>query len=232
MSQKKRISGRIFISHPHWDHINALPYFVPLYVPGNEFEILGAAHGEITMRKMISDQMDGIYFPVTMREFGASVTFRDIGEQELEIDGVAIKTMLLAHPGRCLGYRVRTGGRTICYVTDNELFPAGLPQHDPHYRGQLAEFVGGADVLISDATYLDEAYGPKAGWGHSAVGELVRLSHEAGVKQLHLFHHDPDQTDDDIDRKLDEAGRLLASLGSQTTCVVPAEGDVISLRLQ
>jgi phosphoribosyl 1,2-cyclic phosphodiesterase len=232
MSQKKRISGRIFISHPHWDHINALPYFVPLYVPGNEFEILGAAHGDISMRRMIGDQMGGIYFPVTMREFGASVTFRDIGEQELEIDGVAIKTMLLAHPGRCLGYRVRTGGRTICYVTDNELFPAGLPQHDAHYRGQLAEFVGGADVLISDATYLDEAYGPKAGWGHSAVGELVRLSHEAGVKQLHLFHHDPDQTDDDIDRKLDEAGRLLVSLGSQTTCVVPAEGDVISLRLQ
>ena len=37
--------AHIFISHPHWDHINALPFFAPLYVPGNEFEILGAATG-------------------------------------------------------------------------------------------------------------------------------------------------------------------------------------------
>jgi phosphoribosyl 1,2-cyclic phosphodiesterase len=176
--------------------------------------------------------MDGIYFPVTMREFGARVSFRDIGEQDLEIDGVEIRTMLLAHPGRCLGYRLRAGGRTICYVTDNELFPADLPQHDAHYRGRLADFVSGADILISDATYLDEAYGTKVGWGHSAVGEIVRLGHEAGVKQLHLFHHDPDQTDDDIDRKKEQAGRILQALGSQTTCIIPAEGALISLRLQ
>jgi phosphoribosyl 1,2-cyclic phosphodiesterase len=232
MAQKKRVSAHLFISHPHWDHINALPYFTPLYVPGNEFEILGPAHGEISMRKLIGDQMDGIYFPVTMREFGASVSFRDIGEQEIGIDGIAIQTMLLSHPGRCLGYRLKAGGRTICYVTDNELFPAGAPQHDMHYRGRLAEFVAGADILISDATYSDEGYPAKAGWGHSAVGEVVRLSHEAGVEQLHLFHHDPDQTDDDIDQKLEAAERILVSLGSRTRCVAPAEGDAVSLRLR
>ena len=219
----------IFISHPHWDHINAFPYFVPLFVPGNAFEVIGAAHGDISLQKMIGDQMDSIYFPVTMREFGARVTFREIGEQSLEVDGVTVSTMLLAHPGRCLGYRVEIGERTLCYVTDNELYPSDMPQHDAHYREQLRTFVKDADVLITDTTYMDEAYRGKVGWGHSGIGEVVRLSHEAGVKELHLFHHDPDQTDDDIDLKRDAAVRMLASLGSATRCVAPAEGDVITI---
>jgi phosphoribosyl 1,2-cyclic phosphodiesterase len=231
MGQKKRISAHIFISHPHWDHINAFPYFVPLFVQGNEFEILGAAHGAISLQKMISDQMDSIYFPVTMREFGARVSFREIGAQQSEVDGIAVRSMLLSHPGQCLGYRVETGGRVLCYVTDNELFPPDLPQHSAHYRQQLVAFVQDADVLITDTTYTDEAYRSKIGWGHSAIGEVVRLSHDAGVKQLHLFHHDPDQSDDDIDRKLEASTRLLAALGSATTCIAPAEGDVITIPL-
>jgi phosphoribosyl 1,2-cyclic phosphodiesterase len=232
MAQKKRISARIFISHPHWDHINAFPYFVPLFMQGNEFEIVGAAHGETSLRKMISDQMDGIYFPVTMREFGAQVSFREIGEQQIEVEGITVRSMLLSHPGRCLGYRVETGGRALCYVTDNELFPADLPQHNAHYRQQLVEFVRDADVLITDTTYMDAAYRGKIGWGHSAVGEVARLSHDAGVKELHLFHHDPDQSDDDIDLKLKAAERLLADLGSTTRCVAPAEGDIVTIQLR
>jgi phosphoribosyl 1,2-cyclic phosphodiesterase/ActR/RegA family two-component response regulator len=232
MEQKKRISAHIFISHPHWDHINAFPYFGPLFMQGNEFEIIGAAHGDISLRRMISDQMDSIYFPVTTREFGAHVSFREIGEQQLEVAGISVNSMLLCHPGQCLGYRVETGGRVLCYVTDNELFPSDLPQHNAHYRQQLLTFVEGADVLITDTTYMDEAYRGKVGWGHSAVGEVARLGHDAGVKELHLFHHDPDQTDDDIDRKLEAAGRLLSGWGSATKCVAPAEGDIVTIPLR
>jgi phosphoribosyl 1,2-cyclic phosphodiesterase len=231
MAQKKRISAHIFISHPHWDHINAFPYFAPLFMQGNEFEVLGAAHGEISLQKMISDQMDSIYFPVTMREFGARVSFREIGEQRLEVEGVTVRSMLLSHPGRCLGYRVEIGGRVLCYVTDNELFPSDLPQHDAHYRQQLVAFVKDADVLITDTTYTDEAYRDKIGWGHSAIGEVVRLAHDAGVKELHLFHHDPDQTDDDIDRKLQASQSQLVTLGSVTKCMAPAEGDILTIPL-
>lgn len=78
MAKRSRVTARIFISHPHWDHIDALPYFAPVYVPGNAFEILGATHGDVPMRQMISTQMDGVYFPVTMREFAARVYFRDL----------------------------------------------------------------------------------------------------------------------------------------------------------
>src|SRR6202034_1080732 len=69
MAEKaSRITARILISHPHWDHINALPFFVPLYIQGNDFEICGDGHGALGMEALIGAQMDGVYFPVTMRE--------------------------------------------------------------------------------------------------------------------------------------------------------------------
>jgi len=70
---------------------------------GNSFEICGASHGDITTRGLISAQMDGVYFPITTREFAADVQYRDLAEGEYDIGGVPVRTMLLSHPGNCLG---------------------------------------------------------------------------------------------------------------------------------
>ena len=220
-----RIEGKIFISHPHWDHINALPFFAPLYMQGNEFEILGASHGDLTMRELISAQMDSVYFPITMREFAARVYFRDLKEEALNVDGIVIKTKLLNHPGQCLGYRVEYKHRSVCYVTDNELYLPDHPNYNRHYVDGLIQFVEGADILVTDTCYTDEDYPTKVGWGHSGLSQVIEVAHDAGVEALHLFHHDPDQSDDDIDAKLDAARNLLAQRNSRTTVLAPAEGD-------
>jgi phosphoribosyl 1,2-cyclic phosphodiesterase/CheY-like chemotaxis protein len=230
LAQKRgKLEAKIFISHPHWDHINALPFFVPLYVPGNEFEILGASHPHRTMRELISAQMDDIYFPITIKEFGSHVYFRDLNEETIDIDGITIKTKLLSHPGNCLGYRVEYEGRSVCYVTDNELFLPDGPRYDAHYVSQLTAFLNKADVLITDCTYTDEEYERKIGWGHSCVSQVAELAHYAEVETLYLFHHDPDQSDDAIDAKLEMATRALESMRSKTKCVAPAETDVLKL---
>jgi len=224
-----RLTAKVFISHPHWDHINALPFFAPMYIPGNEFEVLGARHGDITMREVISAQMDGIYFPITIREFGATVYFRDLGEETIELEGIIIRSMLLNHPGNCLGYRVEWAGKVICYITDNELFLPDNPMHNPDYVERLANFCRGADLLITDTTYTDEEYVSKVTWGHSCTSQVANLAHLAEVKTLHLFHHDPDQNDDDIDAKLKQARASLTRLGSDTLCEAPVEGSSIRL---
>jgi phosphoribosyl 1,2-cyclic phosphodiesterase/CheY-like chemotaxis protein len=218
---KKRINAKLFISHPHWDHINAIPFFVPLYIQGNVFEIYGSSHGDLTMEQMISAQMDGVYFPITIQEFASSLSFVDLKEETFEIDDITIKTMLLSHPGYCLGYRVEYGGRVVCYVTDNELFNEDDEFYDPSYVRKLTRFVEGADILITDSTFTDEEYVTKVGWGHSAISEVVNLAHDANVKTLCLFHHDPDQTDEDIDAKFEAAKKILTDLGSKTVCLAP-----------
>jgi phosphoribosyl 1,2-cyclic phosphodiesterase/CheY-like chemotaxis protein len=222
---RQRMTAKIFISHPHYDHINALPFFAPLYVQGNDFEIIGARHGDKDMRALVSAQMEDVFFPITMREFGARVYFRNVAQGEHDFDRVKVRTMLLSHPGHCLGYRIEYRERSICYVTDNELFPKWTPYHDAHYFEQLSDFVAGADVLITDATYTDEEYKSKVKWGHSCLSEVARLATHAEVEALHLFHHDPGQTDDDIDEKLATTRQLLEELGSAVTCVAPSEGQ-------
>ena len=221
--QREALHAKIFISHPHWDHINALPFFVPLYIPGNEFEVFGASHGSVTMRELISAQMDGVYFPIRIKEFAARTYFRDLREETFRINDILVKTMLLSHPGTCLGYRLEYKNRSICYITDNELFPEGSRDYNGNYWGKLTEFVRGTDILITDATYTDEEYLKKVKWGHSAVSQVAKLAHDAQVKELHLIHHDPDQNDDAIDAKLKTAQDLLAEWNSKTRCIAPQE---------
>lgn len=228
--KRQRLEAKIFISHPHWDHINALPFFTPLYIPGNEFEVLGASHGNISMRQMISAQMDGIYFPIRLKQFGARVYFRDLEEEDFSLgDGITIKTKLLNHPGKCLGYRVEYKGRSICYVTDNELDLEDSEFYNPFYVKNLTSFIRGTDILITDTTYTDEEYVTKVGWGHSCISRVVDLAHSGEVKQLLLFHHDPDQTDADIDRKLQAAVSQLDERNSATRCLAPTEGQVFKV---
>ena len=130
---RERLSARVFISHTHWDHINTIPFFAPLYVRGNQIEIFGPYQGDLTIERAISAQMESVYFPVTIREFGARLMFRDLREETLEFGPVRIDTMLLRHPGYCLGYRLSCRGRVICYITDNELYLPTDPRHDPRY---------------------------------------------------------------------------------------------------
>ncbi|WP_054773402.1 MBL fold metallo-hydrolase [Methylogaea oryzae] len=169
--------------------------------------------------------MDDVYFPVTVREFAARVYFRDIREETINIGAFEVKSILLNHPGACLGYRVNYNGYSVCYVTDNELYPADNAYYNAEYNEGLVEFIRDADILITDCTYLDEEYPDKMGWGHSCTREVAHLAHAANVRALHLFHHDPAQDDAAIDRKLAQAEWHLANLKSSVVCICPREGS-------
>jgi CheY-like chemotaxis protein len=225
----QRFSARIFVSHTHWDHINTVPFFAPLYIRGNQIEIFGPYQGDLTIERAISAQMESVYFPVTTREFGSHLTFRDLREEVLEFGPVRVETMLLSHPGYCLGYKLTARKRTVCYITDNELYLESDRRHNPRYVEQLTKFVQGADVLITDTTYRDAEYPAKVDWGHSCVSEVAKLAARAEVKRLHLYHHDVDQTDEIIDLKLKETREALARLGSKVVCEAPAENSSLVL---
>lgn len=220
---RTRLDARMLISHPHWDHINALPFFVPFYMQGNTFEICGPTHGDITMRGLISAQMDGVYFPITSREFAADVQYRDLAEGTYDIGGVAVRTVLLSHPGNCLGYRLEYAGRTLCYVTDNELYPADSPSRSEEYVERLVDFCRDTDALITDCTYADDEYAKHVHWGHSSVSQVAELAWRARVRTLHLVHHDPGQSDAAIDAKLAAAQAWLTAHGADTKVIAPVE---------
>jgi ribonuclease BN (tRNA processing enzyme) len=108
-------------------------------------------------------------------------------------------------------------------MTHQEISPAAMKRHDPRYLDKISAFAQGADALITDCTYTDAEYLSKAGWGHSAVSDVVGWAHAAGVKTIYLYHHDPSQNDQAIDAKLALAQSQLGALKSSTHCIAPAE---------
>lgn len=221
------LSAKLFISHPHYDHINGIPFFAPFYMPGNEFEILGTSYSDMNIEKLISGQMDNVYFPITVKEFSAKINYRTLAEEIFDIGDIHIETLLLNHPGRCLGYRVQYRNKVFCYVTDHELYLQGAPYYNQFDVDRLIHFIREADVLVMDTSYTDAEYLKKIGWGHSCVSRVIDIADKAKVKLFCMFHHDPDQFDNDIDFKLSEANVLLESRHSSTRCIAPSEGERI-----
>lgn len=224
------ISAKIFITHPHYDHINGLPFFIPLYLKGNEFEVFGTSSHGINVQKYIEGQMDSVYFPITTKEFSSKITFHNLSEESLTMEnGITIDTINLNHPGGCIGYRIIFRNKIFCYITDNEIHPEHSPASSEYDKSRLINFIQGADMVVIDSTYTDNEYEKKTFWGHSSISQVVDVLAKAKVKLGCLYHHDPDQTDDDIDIKLNQAQELLKKMNSTTQCIAPHEGDSISI---
>ena len=224
------IKMNLLITHPHWDHLFGLPFFMPVYRPGNEVAIYGARHGNISLREVVAGQMEGIYFPVTIKAFGAQCYFKELSEGVHDIDGIKVQTHFLNHPGQTLGYRIWWGGKSVAYVTDNELPPqSNSPGGGDERRRKLIEFLKGVDYLIHDSSFTDEEYKTRVGWGHPPLSELLSLSHDAEVKELRLFHHEPDHTDKDIDNMVDFCVKKIETLHYSFKCSAAREGEQIFL---
>ena len=193
------ISAHIFLSHFHWDHIQGIPFFTPLYTDRESHFFFHSSNRSRGLQRAIEEQMSDPYFPVNMNEMAAHRQFFNIEEGEIPFDDCLIKSMWLNHPQGCLGFRLETRGKVLVYATDNE---PGHPVFDKNVR-KLAE---GADVLIYDAQYLPEEYeANKRGWGHSHWREAINIVMESGARELVLFHHDPDHSDDCIDAVVTKA---------------------------
>ena len=189
----KPIHAHIFISHFHWDNIQGIPFFQPLYENPDNYFFFHSSSRSRGLQRAIEEQMADPYFPVDMSEMAAHRNFYDIEEDRIAFDDCVVQSMWLNHPQGCLGFRLETENHVLVYATDNE---PGHPVFDKNVR-KLAQ---GADVLIYDAQYLPEEYAAKKrGWGHSHWREAVNIVMESGTKELVLFHHDPDHSDECID---------------------------------
>ncbi len=219
-------NGRLFITHPHWDHLNCIPFFEPLYNPKNQIHLMGPAHEGISFQKLLEGQMNGVYFPIKPDQFQAEVTYVDTEAGSFRYDGIKVEAFRLDHPGCCRGYRIEHAGASIAYITDNEL---RAEDRSLASWGALVEFLKDVDFLIHDASYFDDEYEARIHWGHSSVGQVVELALAASVKQLFLFHHDPEHSDTDIDAKWVEAERHVAQNKGQLICHNAREGEIWDL---
>ena len=192
------ITGSLFLTHTHWDHIQGLPFFTPAFTPENHFMIYGEARPRYSLVELMADQIQPPFFPVEMQDlFRAQIDFRELASGDtVEINPqIRVTAFRLTHPHAALGSVLQLAETRVAYVTDHD---HPLEQLSP----AVLEAVRSVEVLIHDAQYSrDELQHGKQGWGHSAWEDVVRLAQEAQVHQLFLFHHDPAATDEHLNER-------------------------------
>lgn len=209
--QQLPISAHIFITHTHWDHIQGLPFFTPIFIPGCQLNIYGGLDPVTNegIERALGVQLQYSYFPIREAELNANITYNTIKPGEPSSVGNAkITPTLLNHPVLNFGYRIDCDEQSIFFTGDYEPTFNIYDPEDSEYKeyqsfideqeSQIISAMKNVDALIIDSSYTTEEYTAKKGWGHGTYDSAIKLAKAANVKKLFFTHHEPSRTDDQL----------------------------------
>lgn len=215
--------GSALVTHIHWDHVQGLPFFVPVDRPGARLDVYGPPQVGETLEHAFDELMRPPYFPVRASELRGAITFHDVGEGDMVVGDAKVQVRSVPHCGPTNGYRISRDSVTVAYVSDHQAPMDGSLE----VAESVLELCDGVDLLIHDAQYTPEEFTEKRHWGHCSVDYAVHVAKEAGVRRLALFHHDPSHGDDEVDAMLRRAQAIAARSGIEEV-LAASEGLTIS----
>jgi len=210
----------LFLSHLHWDHIQGIPFFRPAYDPKSTLRLYGPTQHR-PLRELLGLGMDDPFFPVDLEGLPVHLEVHEVESgSSRRVGPYTVRATKIFHPAPALAYRIEADGRSLVYATDTEDPFSGQPN-------PVVELAKDADALIHDGQYLDTDFKP--GWGHSTIATALDVARRAHTKRLVLYHHDPDRTDDALDRIGADTQRAADAAGGGIEIIVAKEGAELSL---
>jgi len=237
----------ILISHTHWDHVQGLPFFSPLYRAGNQIEIF-AQKRDTHLEAVFSAQHREHYFPVPLSAMQADMHFHELVEgATFELGRARVSCTRLNHPWVAIAYRIDVDHASVVYCADTAPFTDMLLGSEfveqprlgglsPAAQHELAQMRAGvvalcknADLLIYDTQFTPAEYAARPHWGHSRPDDAIEIARAAKAKRLCLFHHAPLRSDDENDQILATYRDVVTRAGDPLEVVSAYEGLEITL---
>ncbi len=236
------VTAHIFNTHSHWDHIQGLPFFIPIFIPGNKLFLYGAfdpISGEGPERIM-NVQMQYSFFPVREVEMKSRIEYViAMSHEPIKVGNTTVTPTMLNHPVVDLGYRVECNGKSVFFTGDHEPYFNIYDEGDEGYveyeqliieqRQSVVNAIKGVDVLIADSAYTREEYPAKKGWGHGTFDSCIELARDAGVKILYCTHHEPTRSDDELERVFADAVSRYSDVAAKIDIRLAHEGEEIEI---
>jgi phosphoribosyl 1,2-cyclic phosphodiesterase len=216
----------LLFTHFHWDHIQGLPFFVPAYISGNNFIVMGVERDKDKLRSIISEQMKIPYFPVGLDTMEEQLSFEELFPNESDIGGTKISYTNTNHPQETLAFRFEENKKIITFMTDCELSSSA---ENARSIEELAEFCKDSDYLIVDAQFTEQELPNRFGWGHSSNMDALNLASLSKAKTLILFHHDPSHDDEFIDKMVKDVITTANEYKVNINCFAARDYESISI---
>lgn len=246
MAQSELSELMVVFTHYHWDHICGLPFFQPAFSPKWTIKFFGPGDTAEDIERRLSDQMKAPYFPVEIETWMADIQYLEPQINGLTHGPICLSYYNVHHPGVTYGYRIQVAGKSVVYVSDNEVqflktsiakriheFDADehelLERMVSEQRSSEVSAIQGVDILVHDAQYTPHDYNRKRGWGHSCYVDTVNLAIDAGVRCLYLYHHDPTYDDEQVAAIHRDCLQIITERKSSMECHVAREGMKIAL---
>jgi ribonuclease BN (tRNA processing enzyme) len=224
--REKREQFSMVFTHAHWDHILGFPFFKPIYRKGTSIQVFGCSAAQESIQAMISRTMQAPYFPVNFEDLQADISYHNSCESSFAVETVTVTPIPLSHPNQGFGYKFTENGKTVVFLSDNELnfrHPGGLTFQE------YAAFCRGADLLIHDAEFTEEEYRWARTWGHSVYTHALQLALETGVKTFGLFHHNQERADSAVQEILRDCRGIVAERKESLECLAFSQETELDL---
>lgn len=181
----------LFFTHFHWDHLIGVPFFIPIFIPGNRIHVHAVGtNGKEVFQTLFKKP----YFPVALENLGAKIEYHELEPRKpFQHGDITLTPYQLDHPDPCWGYRIEKEGHVYAHCVDTEgtrVSRADLGVDLPLYQG--------VDTMVFDAQYTLMESIEKVNWGHASALSGLDIAMREAIRRVVFIHHDPASTGEKI----------------------------------